>query len=189
MGKINGAIYVKYILSRYGPLPQKKLQKLVYLTEFEYVKKHGERLSDLSYKHYYYGPYSEDIPKIEDLDENIMVGERQEGGYIIKESEYINQDEEIDIPKKISNEIDSIIKKYSDKNGKELEVLADKTEPFLEAKNLNDKINLDDFAWYYKTINSEEFLKQIEKIDKDNSKNGVYGKHLIKDNSELEHLF
>jgi uncharacterized phage-associated protein len=189
MGKINGAVYVKYILSKYGPLPQKKLQKLAYITEFEYIKKHGERLSDLSYKHYYYGPYSEDIPKIEDLDENIMVVERQEGGYFLKEAEYINKDEEIAISKEIANEIDTIIKKYSNKNGKELEVLADETDPFLEAKNLNDKINLDDFAWYYKIINSKEFWEQIEKKDEKNRKNGVYGKHLIDHDCELEDLF
>ena len=73
---ISGVQLVEYLLKEYGPLPQKKLQKLTYLAEIEYIKKHGERLTDLSFKRYYFGPYSDDIRNIEDLEENIIINKR-----------------------------------------------------------------------------------------------------------------
>jgi hypothetical protein len=47
---ISGIQFVEYILKKYGPLPQKKLQKLAYVSEIQYIKKRGKRLSDLSFK-------------------------------------------------------------------------------------------------------------------------------------------
>ncbi len=89
MVKISGVDLVKYLLSKYGPLSQKKLQKLAYFAEYEHIKKYGERLSDLSFKRYYYGPYSEDIKNIEDVEENVIIKE-QDNGYLTKLSELVN---------------------------------------------------------------------------------------------------
>ncbi len=187
---ISGIEFVQYILLKYGPLPQKKLHKLAYLSEIQYIKKHGKRLSDLSFKKYYYGPYSEDIRNIEDLDENIVITEKMNGVYPVKLSEIVNKDiiEPITDPD-LRQEIDSLIMPYRDKSGGELEVEADKTEPFLEAENLNEELDLDGYAWYYKNINSDEFWESARKKDELNKENNVYGKHIIKNVSELDSLF
>ncbi|MHB1902411.1 MAG: type II toxin-antitoxin system antitoxin SocA domain-containing protein [Cuniculiplasma sp.] len=187
---ISGIDLVKYLLKEYGPLPQKKLQKLAYLAEIGYIKKHGERLTDLSFKRYYFGPYSDDIRNIEDLDENIIVSERQNVGYIIKESKLSNPRNIEPIKSKaLREEIHSLIGNHSRSSGNILEKVADNTEPFLETDKLNDPIDLDGYAWYCSKINSPEFWKGAEEADKKNEENHVYGKHVIHDSSELDSLF
>lgn len=186
---ISGIQLVEYLLKEYGPLPQKKLQKLAYLAEIEYIKKHGERLTDLSFKRYYYGPYSEDIRNIEDLEENIIVNETQSGSFSSKESALMDsRDIEPIKSKALQEEMHSLIGKYVKKSGKSLETIADNTEPFLETEKHNDPIDLDGYAWYYSKVNSQEFWKAAEDADKKNEKNHVYGKHVIHDSSELDSL-
>ncbi|MCL4320881.1 MAG: Panacea domain-containing protein [Candidatus Thermoplasmatota archaeon] len=187
---ISGIELVQYILLKYGPLPQKKLHKLAYLSEIQYIKKHGKRLSDLTFKKYYYGPYSEDIRNIEDLDENIVITEKMNGLYPVKLSEIVNEEvvEPINDPN-LRQEIDSLLRSYKDKSGGELEVEADKTEPFLEAENLNDILDLDGYAWYYNKINSDEFWEDAIKKDKNNRDNNVYGKRILKKATEIDSLF
>ncbi len=184
--KLSGVDLVKYLLSKYGPLPQKKLQKLSYFAEYEYIKKYGKRLSDLSFKRYYFGPYSEDIKNIEDLEEDIIIKEQVHNNPT-KESELIN--ENFKINNKIANIIDNLIKPYINKNGKQLEELADKTEPYIDAEDFDMPINLDDYAWFYSEVNSDDFWKNVEEIDKENIKKGIYGKHIIKDDSDIDSLF
>ncbi len=184
--KISGVDLVKYLLSKYGPLPQKKLQKLSYFAEYEYVKKYGKRLSDLSFKRYYFGPYSEDIKNIEDLEEDIIIKEKV-GTNPAKESELINEDFKID--NKTAGIIDNLIKPYINKNGKELEKLADETEPYIDAEDFDNPIDLDSFAWFYGEVNSDDFWKNAEEIDKENIRKGIYGRHIIKDDSDIDSLF
>lgn len=50
-------------------------------------------------------------------------------------------------------------------------------------------IDLDGFAWYYKIINYNQFGGGTEEADEENEKNKAYGKHIIKNNSELASLF
>ncbi len=186
MVKINGDSLVKYLLSKYGPLQQKKLQKLAYFAEYEYIKKYGKRLSDLSFKRYYYGPYSEDTKNIEDLEETIII--KEEGNYnTAEESELIQKDFKIN--QEIANIIDNLIKPYINKNGKALEKLADNTEPYIEAKNFNESIDLNGYAWFYSKVNSDKFWKEAEEIDNENIRKGIYGKHIIKSDTELDPLF
>ncbi|WP_287961270.1 hypothetical protein, partial [Acidiplasma sp.] len=82
-----------------------------------------------------------------------------------------------------------LIKPYIDKNGSELEKLADKTEPYIYAEDFNNPIDLDSYAWFYSEVNSGVFWKNAEKIDKENIKKGIYGKHIIKDDSDIDSLF
>jgi uncharacterized phage-associated protein len=186
---ISGVQLVEYLLKEYGPLPQKKLQKLTYLAEIEYIKKHGERLTDLSFKRYYFGPYSDDIRNIEDLEENIIVNKRQDGSFLSKESALIDSRNIEPIKSKaLENEIHSLIGKYVHKSGKSLEAISDSTEPFLETEKHNDPIDLDGYAWYYSKVNSPEFWKAVEEKDRKNVENHVYGKHVIHDSSELDSL-
>ncbi len=187
---ITGVELVKYLLKNYGPLPQKKLQKLAYMAEIEYIQKHGKRLSDLSFIKYYYGPYSLDITSIEDLEEDIIIKEEQSGSFAPKMSELVKGgDNNIDINPKVADELNNLLKPYINKNGSQLAKTADNTEPFLEAKNLKDPLDLDGYAWYYKTINSDQFWEKVKEKDEENKKNNVYGKHIIKDDSELDALF
>lgn len=186
----SGVQLVEYLLVKYGPLPQKKLHKLAYLSEIQYIKKHGVRLSDLSFKRYYYGPYSDDIRNIEDLDENIVINEAINGIYPVKLSSIVNKEvvkpiEDIDL----QNEIDSLLIPYKDKSGGDLEQEADNTEPFLETETLGEKIDLDGYAWYYNKINSDEFWEEAIKKDEYNKTHNVYGKHIIREDSELDSLF
>jgi len=187
---INGVELVKYLLKNYGPLPQKKLQKLAYIAEIEYIKKYGERLSDLSFIKYYHGPYSMDITNIEDLEDDIIIKEEQSGNFIKKMSELIGRkNNNINIKPEIAEELKELLSPYINKSGAQLEKKADNTEPFLEAENLKDPIDLDRYAWYYKTINSSQFWDDVKKKDEENKKNHIYGKHIIKDDSELDSLF
>jgi uncharacterized phage-associated protein len=187
---ISGVQLVEYLLKKYGPLPQKKLQKLAYLAEIQYIKKHGDRLSDLSFKKYYYGPYSVDIRNIEDLDENIVIREEANGLYSSKVSELIDKESINPIDdNNLSQQIDSALFPYCDKTGAELQEEADKTEPFLEAENFNDPIDLDGYAWYYSKVNSDDFWEAATRKDDHNKKNHVYGKHIVKEDSELNSLF
>jgi uncharacterized phage-associated protein len=177
---ITGVQLIEYLLKEYGPLPQKKLQKLAYLAEIEYIKKHGERLSDLSFKRYHYGPYSEDIRNIEDLEDNIIIAENHSNGYASKESRLLNSVGAEPIESvELSEEIDSFIARYVNSTGDELEKIADNTEPFLETENLNEPIDLDSFAWFYGIVNSDEFWKKAEMKDRENQEKGAYGKVLI----------
>lgn len=187
---ISGVQLVEYLLKKYGPLPQKKLQKLAYLAEIQYIKKHGERLSDLSFRKYYYGPYSADIRNIEDIDDNIVIKVKEDIRYSSKTSELINK--EIDNPiddNNISQFIESALLPYISKTGAELEEESDKTEPYLEAEKLNDPIDLDGYAWYCSKVNSDDFWKAADRKDEENMKNNVYGKHIVKDSCELNSLF
>lgn len=184
--KISGSDLVKYLLSKYAPLPQKKLQKLSYFAEYEYIKKYGKRLSDLSFKRYYYGTYSEDIRNIEDLEENIIIKELA-GVNPAKESELVNQDFKID-PENESI-IDNIIKPYLEKNEKELEEMADGSNPYMDAESFGSSIDLDGYAWFYSEVNSDDFWKNAEEIDKENIRKGIYGRHIIKDDSDIDSLF
>jgi hypothetical protein len=83
----------------------------------------------------------------------------------------------------------NLLEPYVNKNGLQLEKKADNTEPFLEAESLKDPLDLDGYAWYYKTINSDQFWEEVKKKDEENKKNNVYGRHIIKDDSELDELF
>ncbi len=187
---VSGVQLVEYILKKYGPLPQKKLQKLAYLAEVEYIKMYGVRLSDLSFKRYYYGPYSTDITNIEDLDDNIIIREEASGNYISKVSELINEENVNPIDDdNISQEIDAALLPYREKTGAELQEEADKTQPFLETENFNDPIDLDGYAWYCSKVNSKEFWETADRKEDENKKNHIYGKHIIKDDSELNTLF
>ncbi len=187
---ISGVQLVEYLLKKYGPLPQKKLQKLAYLAEVHYIKKHGERLSDLSFRKYYYGPYSGDIRNIEDLDENIVIREEVNGSYLSKLSELVNKESVNPIEdSNLCQEIDSILLPYSDETGVKLQEEADKTEPYLDAEKFDDPIDLDGYAWYYSKINSDEFWEAVARKDERNRKNHIYGKHVIKEDSELNSLF
>ncbi|MEM3845040.1 MAG: DUF4065 domain-containing protein [Candidatus Parvarchaeota archaeon] len=154
---------VEIILKHAGPVPQKKLQKLAYLCEIEYIMKHGQRLSDLTFKRYYYGPYSDNIKNIENSDNS--------RANIIKPE--------------IEQELVSYIKKYNEKSIRELKSIADNTDPYLETEKINDPIDLDGYAWYYSKINSDDFWKATEMKDEENIKNGIYGKHIIKNKEEL----
>ena len=187
---ISGVQLVEYLLKEYGPLPQKKLQKLAYLAEIQYIKKHGERLSDLSFKKYYYGPYSADIRNIEDLDDNIVIKEETNGYYSSKVSELIDKESVNPIDdNNLSQLIESALLPYVNKTGAELQEESDKTEPFLEAENFNDPIDLDGYALYCSMVNSDDFWKAASRKDEENMKNNVYGKHVIKDSFELNSLF
>ncbi|MEM0073085.1 MAG: DUF4065 domain-containing protein [Thermoplasmatales archaeon] len=181
---ISGVELVEFILKHAGPVPQKKLQKLAYLCEIEYIIKHGQRLSDLTFKRYYYGPYSDDIRNIEGLDDNIVTEEKTNGLYTLKESK-IKTSRAGTIKPEIEQELVSYIKKYNEKSGKELESIADNTDPYLETEKINDPIDLDGYAWYYSKINSDDFWKAVEMKDEENIKNGVYGRHIIKNKEEL----
>lgn len=176
---ITGVQLVENILKLAGPLPQKKLQKLAYLAEIEYIKCNGERLSDLSFKKYYYGPFSIDIRNIEDEDENIFVKNGSDDVYTTMESNLLNPEMVESIDEKFAKHLEDVVKNFGSKTGKELEEIADQTEPFLETENHNDPILLDDFAWFYKEISSEELWKKVEEKDKENKENGVYGKVII----------
>jgi uncharacterized phage-associated protein len=177
---ITGVQLVEYLLKEYGPLPQKKLQKLAYLAEIEYIKKHGERLSDLSFRRYHYGPFSSDIRNIEDLDDNIMITEHVDMQYPSQTSELVGECLSIPIlDVTLVNELKDCLSQYQSKNGGELEEIADNTEPFLETKKLNDPIDLDSYAWYYTQVNSEELWKRVEEQDRKNIEKGVYGKVII----------
>ena len=170
--------------------PKKKLQKLAYLAEIEYIIKHGERLSDLSFKRYYYGPFSDDIRNVEDLEENIVIIEKKKGNYIVKESELKDKNDQNHFLKgKLQNEIELLIEKYLSKTGKELENIVNNTEPFLETEKLNDPIDLDGYAWFYGQVNSEQFWKNVEKKDEENEANHIYGKSIVKTESDFESLF
>ena len=70
---INGKDLIEYIIDHFGKVNAKQLQKIAYLTELEFMKKHGERLSNLEFVKLFYGPYSFSIKEIEEEDENIQV--------------------------------------------------------------------------------------------------------------------
>ncbi len=167
---LTGVQLVKNILKIAGPLPQKKLQKLTYLAEIEYIEKYGERLSDLSFVHYYYGPFSADIMNIEDEDENITLINKNKGRYAVKESSIINPEEVDKLDPEIEGFLKEVLHKYMDKTGKDLEKIADSTEPFEEAENLKDTIDLDGYAKYWALISDERFIKLVELKDAENIK-------------------
>ena len=55
--------------------------------------------------------------------------------------------------------------------------------------NSGNKTNKNDSEWYKALISSDGFWKYIERKDQENIKNGVYGKHIITNDKELEDLF
>jgi uncharacterized phage-associated protein len=184
---ISGKDLIKYIISYYGKVSAKQLQKLAYLTELEYMKKHGERLSDLEFVKFYYGPYSFGIKEIQDEDDNII--EHIDNNKIYTYKEYQLKENNVKIDPALKIEINKILDKYKDKTGMDLELIADKTEPFIDCEYIGEKIDLDGYAEHYKDLLSEEFWKKAFEIREENEKKGVYGKRIIKDKSELESFF
>ncbi len=55
--------------------------------------------------------------------------------------------------------------------------------------NSMDKTNKNDSEWYKALISCDELWKYIEQKDQENIRNGVYGKHIITNDKELEDLF
>jgi uncharacterized protein YeaC (DUF1315 family) len=43
--------------------------------------------------------------------------------------------------------------------------------------------------WFKRLINDPKFWEAVNKKDEENRKNGVYGKHIIKDKKELKKFF
>lgn len=174
---ISGVDLVKLILEKAGPVPQKKLQKLAYLMEIEYIKEHGRRLSNLNFKRYYFGPFSDDIRNIEDLDDDIIVTEVKEGTYSVKEARLLSTGQgKIIMDPDLEKELQSSLDKYRSFNGALLENMADNTEPFLETGNLNDPIDLDGYARYQALIGSEKFIGLVRDKDEENQRKGLYKK-------------
>lgn len=170
---INGKDFVKYINYYFKKIGNKQLQKIAYLTELEYMIRHGERLSDLEYYKYYYGPYSFDISEIK---EEVEIDELQD-------------DNAIYIDSLLKNELDDIFKNFKGRTGYELELMADTTEPFIDADYIREKLDLAGYAEYYKALLSDKVWDDVNRIDEENKKNGVYGKVIIKDKSELKSIF
>ncbi|MHB1493737.1 MAG: hypothetical protein ACYCSG_06555 [Thermoplasmataceae archaeon] len=109
-----------------------------------------------------------------------MIIEKKKGNYIVKESEHKDKNEQNDFLKgELQNEIELLIEKYLSKTGKELENIADNTEPFLETEKLNDPIDLDGYAWFYGQVHSEQFWKNAEQKDRENEANHIYGKSIM----------
>ncbi len=193
---ISGKDLVEYIISYYGKVSAKQLQKLAYLTELEYMKYHGERLSDLEFKKFYYGPYSDGIEEIKEEDDNIVntksddysvMNVQKKSMYTYKMSKL--KDNNVHMSQSLKSEIDAILMKYKRKTGKELEKIADNTEPYLDADSIGETIDLNGYAEYYKSLLSDKFWEKAIKARAENEKKGIYGKHIIKDESDLESLF
>ncbi len=171
---LTGVQLIENILKIAGPLPQKKIQKLAYLAEIEYAEKHGARLSDLSFIRYYYGPFSSDIRNIEDEDDNIVTEEVQQETYPAKKSRIVAPEKVDKLEPEIESHLKEVITKYIEKTGKELEIIADNTEPFGETVNFKDPIDLEGYAKYHAIIGSDNFLKEIMEKDEENQRKGLY---------------
>ena len=89
----------------------------------------------------------------------------------------------------MKEELSNIFKKFKGKTGKELEEIADVTEPFLDVEAMNEKIDLDGYAEYYKALLLDKFWENAIKAREDNEKKGIYGKTVIKDKTELKAIF
>lgn len=184
---ISGKDLVEYIISQCVKVRSKQLQKLAYLVDLEYMKTHGERLSDLQFKKFYYGPYSEGIEEIKQEDDNIINTDHKTQFYPSKISSL--KSESISLESHLKSEIDEILMKYKGKTGKELEDIADNTEPYIDIDIIGEKIDLDGYAEHYKSLLSDNFWENAFKAREENEKKGVYGKHIIRDDSDLESLF
>ena len=65
--KLLTAILISYI-ERFGGNPTKtKLLKLAYLAEVEYMRRHGQRLAEVPWIYFLYGPYVRDYDQVLDL--------------------------------------------------------------------------------------------------------------------------
>lgn len=193
---ISGKDLVEYIINYFGEVNAKQLQKLAYLTELEYMKAHGERLTDLQFKKFYYGPYSDGIEEIKAEDDNII--NTKDHDYIILKDKKVPlytykrsklKVNNINLSPELKSEIDTILKKYKGKTGKELEEIADNTEPFLDVEVMGEAIDLNGYAKYYKSLLSDKFWEKAFKAREENEKKGVYGRRIIKNDSDLESFF
>lgn len=194
---INGKDLVEYIISHFDNVNAKQLQKVAYLTELEYMKRHGKRLSNLQFVKLFYGPYSFGIKEIEEEDENIQI--TVDSDFIIWKNEKmplytykqsrLKNNKSIDIDPIVKEELSEIFKKFKGKTGKELEEIADITEPFIDIESMGDKIDLDGYAEYYKALLSNKFWENAIKTREDNEKKGTYGKTVIREKSELKYIF
>ena len=185
---ISGKDLIEYIIGHFDQVKAKQLQKLAYLTELDYMKKHGERLSDLEFKRYYFGPYSEGITEIKEEDENIVTISNTTSN--AKFSRIISKDDQEDrIEQSIKEEIDRILSKYEGMSGAELEKLADETEPFIDTDELEEKIDLDGYADHYKALLSEDkWTKAIKRRD-ERKKEGAGKRKILKSDSGIDLYF
>jgi uncharacterized phage-associated protein len=185
---ISGRELTEYIVFKFKRVGSKQLQKIAYLSELEYMKKYGERLSDLTFKKYYYGPYSGEIYEIKEESENIHIQTENANLYTYKPAS-IKDGAKIDIPSDISGFLDSIFVKFKDKTGADLEKIADNTEPYIDTETIGDNIDLDGYVEYYKDLLSDDFWKNAEEKDKQNEENHVYGKLIVKSKEDLDRIF
>ena len=117
---INGKDLIECIIDHFGKVNAKQLQKIAYLTELEFMKKHGERLSNLEFVKLFYGPYSFSIKEIEEEDENIQV--TTDSDYIILKNEKVpiytykqsqlRNKKDIDLDPSLKEELSDIFKKF-----------------------------------------------------------------------------
>ena len=129
-----------YILNLLGgeEYSKTKLIKLLYLLDYETFKSTGHIFTDLSYKKYYYGPYSEEIEEaislLKDkgiLEVTVTQGIYGQKYYIFKLKRY----EDIErLSKKERKEIQKKLENYLNKNLDEILDIVYETEPVKKAR-------------------------------------------------------
>ncbi len=157
---------IEFIIGQSGTLTSKKLQKMVYLIELEYIKKHGERLSNLVFKNWHYGPYSEDIKKIQEEDDTILLTVKNTNLNREAHISKLQKEPKINISQTLEKEITDYIDKYIHYDTTELEKKSKNTEPFLDTEK-GEIIDLDGYAEFYKNISNEGFWNCVEKYEKE----------------------
>jgi antitoxin SocA-like protein len=130
-----------------------RLIKLAYLVELFYYRKNKDRLTDIQWIYYKYGPYVMDIDSY--IDTTDIISETIKDNNFTKYSLKFNVKIE-DIPESIEILIKSTLKKYV---GLDLDELLDyvynETEPMMNVDERGDLLN-------FNTVNSENYYKVKE---------------------------
>lgn len=136
-----------YILSKFEKhgLTKTKLAKLLYLSDFNHYYNHFESMSNVTYKCHDYGPLAD--PFLETIDDMFTNGEIQidllpEGAQMISLSKSVNSKKLPALSNEEKEEMDTICKKWSSANSKEIVNFTHNQKPWMACRP-NEKIPYD----------------------------------------------
>ncbi len=147
-------------------LTEIRLVKLIYLAELYAIEKSGKRLTEVDFKSYYYGPYSDEIvdtgQAISGEDITVEYEETNKGQYatFFKTAKHETCVEHLD--DKECNLLDEIVKEWGFKPTKEIVMATKESEPYLKTE-FGDVIDLNKYKEEMDSIyRNEELLTSVK---------------------------
>lgn len=124
-----------FVFKTKGHITKTQLVKYIYLADLYSVKWTGEKLTDLDWYYYKFGPWHEDIDRaLFSLEEKEIVQVSSGESNLINMGEALNEIDSLNLPTSLVLMLENIKKEWSSSNTKELLDYVYQTAPMIEVQ-------------------------------------------------------